>query len=358
MPRAAQRPAQRGGDVDVDALDVGVQRGIAEDHVQELRRLAGGDRDGIRDRRELAAGRIRAQRFDAPEHLLQHEAIAQRRARHLDRLLAGHLLGARCRPARVDREPIGHPKNFVLASRRSGTSRSSAAADVAGDVGARGALLGVAVRAPPPGARDLLAQLGVARAGAQRRAQIDAAGREQAGHQPALDGEARARAAAAEGLAHRRDHADLAAAVAVAIAARHLARVVALERLERQLGVDALDDLPRRHDLRELPVVERADVHELDEAQDDAGAAGSERASSTMRGSLTPRCTTQLILIGARPAALRRLDAFEHRAGTRAPAAHAAEDDVVVAVERDGDAPQPGVGQRPAPGARAARRWW
>src|SRR5262249_3398403 len=136
-----------------------------------------------------------------------------------------------------------------------------------------GALLGIAVGAARPNPRDLPAQLGVARALAQRHAQIGPPGREQTGHQLALDREARARTASAERLRDRRDHADLARPVWIAPALGDLAGVVRIDRLEGVFARDAVDDFARGHDLREVPVVQRADVHELDEAHDVAGAA-------------------------------------------------------------------------------------
>ena len=69
--------------------------------------------------------------------------------------------------------------------------------------------------------------------------------REEAGVEAALGGEPRARAVAAERLRHRGDHADLAAAVAVAPALRDLAAVVRLDRLERELGGDRARRSPR-----------------------------------------------------------------------------------------------------------------
>ncbi len=90
---------------------------------------------------------------------------------------------------------------------------------------------------------------------------------EQAGVELALGGDPHPRAGAAERRRHRRDHADLAAAVDIAPAAGHLADVLRVDRLQRQHRVDLLHDLPGRDDVIHPPPVGRADVHELDEPQ-------------------------------------------------------------------------------------------
>ena len=73
---------------------------------------------------------------------------------------------------------------------------------------------------------------------AQQRAQVVAAVGEQAGVELAVGGQPRARAVAAERLRHRRDDADLVAAVAIAPALRDFAGVIGIDRLERELAVD------------------------------------------------------------------------------------------------------------------------
>src|SRR5205814_6836531 len=95
----------------------------------------------------------------------------------------------------------------------------------------------------------------------------------QAGEELSVGRQPGARAAAAERLGHRGDHADLAAAVAVSPALDDLPGVVRRDRPERHLGVDHRDDLPRRHDVVYPPAVAVADVHVLDEAHDVAAAA-------------------------------------------------------------------------------------
>src|SRR5690606_40329501 len=106
-----------------------------------------------------------------------------------------------------------------------------------------------------------------------RSSQIGAHRGEQAGVQLAFGAEARAAAAAEEGSGDAGDDADLPGAVAVAEAPRDLALVVRLDRLERHLARDALDDLVARHHSAPVPAVGHPDVHVLDEAQDVPGSA-------------------------------------------------------------------------------------
>ena len=110
--------------------------------------------------------------------------------------------------------------------------------DPLGVGGRGGAELRVAIAAGAPDGAECGGQLVVGGAAAQQRAQIVALDGEEAGVDLAVGGEAGAGAVAAEGLSHRGDDADLAAAVAVAPARGHLAAVGGLDRLERELGVD------------------------------------------------------------------------------------------------------------------------
>ena len=140
----------------------------------------------------------------------------------------------------------GHP--LILVGRGGGSE--SSAADVR-HLDLRktclcGSQLGIAVGAAAPDAAQQLAQLVVGGAEAERRAKVVAAQREETRVEAALRAEARAGAAAAEGLRDRGDDADLAGAVLVAEAAGGLVCAGGLERLERPDGVDPRDDLRRR----------------------------------------------------------------------------------------------------------------
>src|SRR6266568_4004445 len=74
--------------------------------------------------------------------------------------------------------------------------------------GVLGADLGIAVAALQPDRREVVGDSLVVAVVAQQRPEIEALGGEQARVELALGGEPRARAVAAEGLRHRRDHAD------------------------------------------------------------------------------------------------------------------------------------------------------
>src|SRR4029079_5317901 len=84
----------------------------------------------------------------------------------------------------------------------------------------------IAIGAPRPDGRKVVADLVVGRAAAQQRAEVDPFGGEQARVELAVGGEARPRAVAAERLGYRGDDADLAASVAGAPARRDFAGVI------------------------------------------------------------------------------------------------------------------------------------
>src|SRR5438105_4522336 len=93
------------------------------------------------------------------------------------------------------------------------------------------AQLRVAVVAALPDVADGRGDLFVGAAAAQQRAQVVAAGGEQAQEQLAFGGQARAVAVVAERLRDARDDADLAAAVGVAPALGRLAGAAGIDRL-------------------------------------------------------------------------------------------------------------------------------
>src|SRR6516165_2089492 len=136
-----------------------------------------------------------------------------------------------------------------------------------GAAGLAGAPLGVAVGAPGPDGGDVLAQRLVAGPRAQQAAQVMPGTGEQAGVELAVGGEPGPGAAAAKRLGDRGDDADLAAAVAVAVAGRDLAGTCGRERFHGPLPADQGDDLGGRDHLFQPPAVGGADVHVLDEPQ-------------------------------------------------------------------------------------------
>ncbi len=102
--------------------------------------------------------------------------------------------------------------------------------------------------------------------------------------------------------------------------------------------------LRRGYDLVEPPAVRRADVHVLDEAQDVAGLArppGELDDPAVVLAALED----DVDLHGPQPGLDRGIDPVEHLRDREVDAVHPPEDLVVERVERDRDAPQPGVGQ-------------
>ena len=177
--------------------------------------------------------------------------------------------------------------------------------------------------------------------------------REETGEQLALGRESRPGAGAAERRGHRRDHADLAPAVAVAEAIRDLARVVRLQRLEREGRIDERDDLRARHDVVQPPAVCRPDVHVLDVAQDEARVARPARHRDD-RGLVDAAPDHHVDLDRRQAGGAGGRDPVEHPGQGHVDAAHGAEDRVVEGVEADRDPVQPGVGERG--GQRPERR--
>ena len=119
-------------------------------------------------------------------------------------------------------------------------------------------------------------------AAAEDRPQVGLVEREQAAAELALGGEPDPVAGRAERLGDAGDHADLAAAVAVAEALGRLDAPRA-HRLEREHRVDAADDLGRRHDLVAAPGAVGVERHELDEPHRRRPARGRTRRSRRPR---------------------------------------------------------------------------
>ena len=168
---------------------------------------------------------------------------------------------------------------------------------------------------------------------------------EEAGVELALGREPRARAAAAERLGHRGDHADLAGAVAVAEAARRLvargrrapARAARRSSMRRTISVG-------RDDVVEAPAVRGADVHVLDEAERVPGAAealGEPDDVSVVDAALDDR-----VHLDRQAGGGGRVDPLEHAGDREVDVVQRREDLVVERVEADRDAVEPGAGER------------
>jgi hypothetical protein len=121
--------------------------------------------------------------------------------------------------------------------------------------------------------------------------------------------------------------------------------------------MDAGEDLGRRQHLVHAPAVGRADVHELDEAQDVAAVIGS-GAPAARSPSLVPRLTTMLTLIGARPAAAAASMPSSTSPTGKSTSFMRLKTASSSAVEADRDAVQAGILQGHAPSSPAASRWW
>ena len=182
---------------------------------------------------------------------------------------------------------------------------------------------------------DGLAQVVVARARAEQRAEIRAADREEAGVELPLRRDPRPRTVAAEGLRDRGDGADLPRTVAVPVALRDLAAIRRLDRLEREDGVDPLDDLRGRDDVVEAPAVGRADVHVLDEAQGVTGAA--EVAGHVDDACVVDPALDDRVHLDGKPDRRCGSDSLQHALDGEVDVVHRAERRVVERVEADVD---------------------
>ena len=222
----------------------------------------------------------------------------------------------------------------------------------------RAAQFAVAIGAPRP-QRRRHAPANAVLALRQRRPQVGALGGEQAGVQLAVGRDAGAMAIAAERLADRTDEADF--------ALRH-PRTHSATRLRRGSADRARAAASARRCGRAVPPTAPR-VRASQPLQVPTSMYSMKRTtwplprkrstSGSTWSSLTPRCTTQLNLIAAKPGRLGRRDAGKHvgdcRRGRRTargtgPASSASR----LTVSRL----QSGVAQRAAPARPAASRWW
>ena len=165
---------------------------------------------------------------------------------------------------------------------------------------------------------------------------------EEAGVELAFGGQADAGTGGAEGLGHRGDDADLAAAVGVAPALGNLAVVVRVGGLERKLRADAGDDVGGRQHLVHAPAVGTADIHVFDEAQDVARMAEVARQRQDLV--IVGAALDHAIHLDRRQArGGRGGDAVEHVAHGVIDVVHALESGVVDAVEADRDPVEAGI---------------
>src|SRR6478672_9033284 len=264
---------------------------------------------------------------------------------------SGHPLGSTRARSLVRAEAnvaIGgwYPMTRIATPRLTGGSAADVGhLDPRAVAGLGAAELGVAVAAVAPDPAQQRGQLLVGRALAQGASQVAAVGGEQACVELALGRQAGAGAVAAEGAGDGGDDADLACAVEVAKAVGDLARVARRDGPKRPAGRQLVDQLLGGHDVVQAPAVGGADVHELDEAQDDAGAA-------EVLGHVQHRTVVHVALydhvdLDGETGLLRGLDALEHAGNREADVVHGLEDVVVEGVEADGDTVEAGIAERP-----------
>ena len=157
--------------------------------------------------------------------------------------------------------------------------------------------------------------------------------------------EPRAGAVAAERLRHRRDHADLAAAVAVAPPLRDLAAVRRIDRLDAERVVERrARSRAAGHDVVEPPAVRVADVHVLDEAERLAALFEERRHRHDLV--VVDAALDHRVHLHRQAGGDCGVDAFEHPVDGEVDVVQRAERRVVERVEADGDALQAGVGER------------
>src|SRR5690625_2054826 len=206
--------------------------------------------------------------------------------------------------------------------------------------------LGVAVVAAIPTADEGFENEFVAGALAQKPAQIHALTGKQAGVELAFGRQAGAGAGVAKRLRDGRDDADFATAVSVSPAARHFAEIVWLNRLDGPAGVDALENIRRRHHVIEPPAVGVAHVHEFDKTQHVAAAAkifGHGFDAMIVHAALDHHVDLDRVKAGGGGV----IDAGQHALDRKLDVVDGLKGVVVQRIEADGNALEPGPGQAP-----------
>ena len=164
---------------------------------------------------------------------------------------------------------------------------------------------------------------------------------EQAGVELPLGRQARACAIAAEGLGDRGDHADFTAAVDIAPALGHFARVISLGRFERRLGADQFDDFSGGDHILHAPTVGVADIHVFNEAQNVATTAKMPRHGSH-RLVIDAAFDHHIDFHRRKAHSGSGIDAGQHPGHREIDVIHFHEDRVVQGVEADGNAVKSG----------------
>ena len=179
----------------------------------------------------------------------------------------------------------------------------------------------------------------------QRVAQIDTFRGKQAGIKLAVGGQPDPAAFVTEGLRHRSDHSDLAAAIGEGPAFCHFAPVVGVDRLQGVVLPYRFQNFCRRHHIVHAPAVAGTDIHEFDEAQNNPRVAKvpDQRDDFAL---IHPAFDHHIDLDRRQPDALRCRDTFEHGGYRRLRIAHALKGFLAQCIEADGQTRQPGNLQR------------
>src|SRR6056297_3483048 len=199
------------------------------------------------------------------------------------------------------------------------------------------AQLAVAVAAVAPHAVDDPAEFRIVHAAAHRPAQVRAPGSEQACVNATVRGKAGPRAVAAERLRDRADEADLPGAVLELPALGDFAAVAGLHRPDRPARLHLVHQFRGRHEFPLVPLVQRADVHVLDETYHHARVA-----EPLQQGIDAPLVESPLHhrvdLDGLQPRLDGGINTFQDPLRRAATAAHAPERRFVQGIQADGDA--------------------
>src|SRR6056297_3529606 len=199
------------------------------------------------------------------------------------------------------------------------------------------AQLAVAVAAVAPYAVDDPAELRIVHAAAHGPAQIRTPGSKQACIDASVRRQAGPRAVAAERLRDRTDEADLAGPILELPALGHFAAVAGLYRPDRPARLHLVHQFRGRHEFPLVPLVQRADVHVLNETHHHARVA-----EPLQQGIDAPLVETPLHhridLDGLQARLDGGIDTLQNPLRRAAPTAHAPEGRFVQGIQADGDA--------------------
>ena len=168
---------------------------------------------------------------------------------------------------------------------------------------------------------------------------------EETGIHGALRGKPQAGTGTAERLRHGRNHADLAAAIPVAPAFGHFARIVCIDGFQRHGDGYAAHDFGGRNHIVHTPAVGGAHIHVFDEADDVAAAL--EVACHVDDAVVVDAALHHHVDLYRREADTSGFfDAIQYLGDREVHVVHGAENGVVERIQADGHAGEPGILQR------------